>query len=66
MDPSVAAIKREFPAWRVWCPFGHWWYAQREIARTSPAVVLRDENLTELRAQVASWERLHDGGRMPG
>ena len=68
VDPTPAQIEAEFPAWRVFHGVNLMWYAQRDIARTSPPVVLRDENLTELRAAVASWERMHapEAGRMPG
>ena len=54
MDPLPAQIEAEFPAWRVQRGVDLFWYAERD------GVMLRDENLTELRAQVASWERLHE------
>jgi len=61
MDPTPAEVEAEFPPWQVRQGTDLFWYAQRD------GVVLRDENLTELRAQVASWERMHaDAGRMPG
>jgi len=55
MDPTPPQIEAEFPPWRVQRGVDLMWYAQRD------GVMLRDENLTELRAQVASWERLHAG-----
>lgn len=57
MDPTPGQISAEFPGWHVWQDTSGLWYAARD--RSSPPVWLRDENLTELRAQVASWERLH-------
>lgn len=62
MDPTPAQIEADFPWWRVSQGMDGFWYAFRDTMTP-----LRDENLTELRAQVASWERLHAGAeRMPG
>jgi len=57
MDPTPPQIEAEYPAWRVYRGTNMLWYARRELG--TPGAMLWDENLTELRAQVASWERLH-------
>jgi hypothetical protein len=50
MDPSPESLEREFPGWTVWRGVSELWYARR--LNTSPPVILRDENLTGLRAQM--------------
>ena len=56
-DPALAEIEREFPRWHTWKGIAGLLYASRR--KTSPPAVLRDENTTELRAQIKSWEETH-------
>lgn len=54
-DPTLAEIRDEFPAWRVWKGVNEMLYAQQG----SPPITFREENGTELRARLASWYRTH-------
>ena len=58
-DPALAGIEREWPRWHCWKGISGLVYASR--AMTSPPAVLRDENTTELLAQIKSWEATHEG-----
>ena len=57
LDPALADIERDFSRWHAWRGVSGLLYASRRM--TSPPVVLRDENTTELRAQIRSWEDTH-------
>ena len=57
LDPALADIERDFPRWHAWRGVSGLFYSSRGM--TSPPVVLRDENTTELRAQIRSWEDTH-------
>ena len=60
IDPELAEIEREWPRWHTWRGISGMVYARRNM--TSPPAVLRDENTTELRAQIKSWEATHERG----
>ena len=53
-DPSTEAVEAEFPRWRCFRGLGGLYYARR--LNTSPAILVRDENTTELRAQIRAKE----------
>jgi hypothetical protein len=56
-DPTLSEIEAEFPHWKTWQGVNEMLYCQRR--RSSPAVTFREENGTELRARIASWERMN-------
>ena len=56
-DPALAEIEREWPRWHTWKGIAGLLYARRNM--TSPPVLVRDENATELLAQIRSWEATH-------
>lgn len=49
MERDLAALRGEFPWWRIW-RWNGLWYARRE--RSSPPVVLRAPSAGELRDMV--------------
>ena len=53
-DPSTGEIETEFPRWHCWRGISGLLYATRQ--RTSPPLTVRDENTTELRAQIRAAE----------
>ena len=57
-DPALADIEREWPRLaHVAAGCAGLLFASRRMTR--PPAVLRDENTTELRAQIKSWEETH-------
>ena len=56
-EPTLADVEREYPRWHTWKGISGLVYASRNM--TSPPAVLRDENTSELRAQIKSWEETH-------
>lgn len=60
-DPSTERVERTFPRWHCWRGICGLLYASRQ--RTSPPVLVRDENTIELMAQIQAAERkIGDGG----
>lgn len=55
-DPTSQQIEQD-TGWYAWQGVNELWYASRP--RTTPPVILRDENTTELLAQIVAWERQH-------
>lgn len=53
-DPTTEAVEREFPRWHCWRGISGLVYASRQ--KTSPPLILRDENTVELRAQIRVTE----------
>ena len=59
IDPTPEALEAEFPGWHVFYGVSQLWYARKPL--TSPPVLLRAENLTELRVRMkAKAEELAD------
>jgi hypothetical protein len=57
-DLSVEDLEREFPRWDMQKGTeGMWWYATRR--ETSPPVVVRGEDLTDLRDEIRRWIGTH-------
>jgi hypothetical protein len=44
------SLAREFPAWEIWKGVTYFWYARKPL--TSPPIVERGEDLTDLRDQM--------------
>lgn len=56
-DPSLDQLAAEFPHWHCWRGISGLVYARR--LNSSPPIVKRDENTTELRSQIRSWIEAH-------
>jgi hypothetical protein len=52
-EPTLEDVWREFPAWEVWQGIAGLCYARKLL--TSPPVVLRAEDPTDLRDQIRGW-----------
>ena len=50
---SPEDLTAEFPSWEVWRGVNQLWYAR--LLKSSPPVVVRGEDLTDLRDQVIAW-----------
>lgn len=57
-DPAPSAIEDEYPGWHVWHGVNELWYANYE--RSSPQIVVCEENTTELREQIRVKQRQID------
>lgn len=56
-EPSLDDLRREFPGWEFWYGISQLWYARR--LNTSPPVLLRGEDLMDLRDVVRGWIGRH-------
>jgi hypothetical protein len=54
---SVAQLQIEFPVWEVFRGVNRLYYAR--LPRTSPPVLLRGEDLLDLRDEIIKWLRMH-------
>ena len=55
-EPELAALVRRFPRWEAWKGVSGLWYAR--WLRSSPPVVVRGEDLTDLADQIRRAEAL--------
>jgi hypothetical protein len=53
VEPTAETMAIEFPRWHVWQGIAGLWYARKMLA--SPPVVLRGEDLMDLRDQIRGW-----------
>ncbi len=56
-DLGREELEREFPRWHTWQGISGLWYASRRL--TSPPVVVRGEDLTDLRDEIRRWTGTH-------
>jgi hypothetical protein len=56
-EPTLEEIAAEFPRWHVWQGIAGLVYARKPL--TSPPVVVRAEDATDLRDQIRGWEGNH-------
>jgi hypothetical protein len=56
-EPTLDDVQSEYPAWHCWRGISGLLYARRPL--TSPPVVLRAEDATDLRDQIRGWEGGH-------
>jgi hypothetical protein len=58
-EPTLDDVQREFPAWECWRGIAGLVYARKPL--TSPPVVLRAEDPTDLRDQIRGWLGRREG-----
>ena len=57
LDLSREEFERQFPRWHTWEGIAGLWYASRR--NCSPPVIVRGEDLTDLRDQIRRWLGTH-------
>ena len=64
----IARLEADYPGWHVWLGVSSLWYARRVLS--SPPVIVRAANLTELREAIsehaARGTQQNPGNRVPG
>ena len=56
----IARLEADYPGWHVWLGVSSLWYARR--VRSSPPVIVRAANLTELREAISEHASLGTQG----
>lgn len=56
-EPTLEDVQSEYPAWHCWRGIAGLLYARKPL--TSPPVVIRGEDATDLRDQIRGWEGTH-------
>ena len=57
LDLSREELERQFPRWHMWKGISGLWYASRR--GSSPPVVVRGEDLADLRDEIRRWTGTH-------
>ena len=57
LDLSREELERQFPRWHMWKGIAGLWYASRR--GSSPPVVVRGEDLVDLRDEIRRWTGTH-------
>ena len=57
LDLSREELERQFPRWHMWKGISGLWYASRR--GSSPPVVVRGEDLVDLRDEIRRWTGTH-------
>ena len=53
-EPTLEDVQSEYPAWHCWRGIAGLLYARKPL--TSPPVVIRGEDATDLRDKIRGWE----------